>query len=216
MVSFLAIIACVLYTLSQYSAFNGYWTTSLLKLVLFFGVPMLYFLKRRETLSLVMQIGNKKTLKIPAVLGIFCAVLILAGYTLLFSMFDSQKILAGLHAQKITKTVYPFVFLHIVLVNSFLEEFFFRGFVFRNLFLMGKKRYAYFFSSILFALYHIGIFGSWFSPVMVAFCIVGLVVAGLLFCEVDRRCDNIYGGWLIHLGANVGINLIGAYLFYVS
>ncbi len=216
MVSVLAIISCVLYTFSQYSTFNGYWMTSLVKLILFLGVPLIYFSRRRETLSLVMRMGNKKALKIPAVLGILCAVFILVGYTLLFSMFDQEQILSGLHAQKITKTVYPFVFLHIVLVNSFLEEFFFRGFLFRNLYLFGKKVYAYLFSSVLFALYHIGIFGNWFSPVMVVFCIVGLVIAGLFFCEVDRRCDNIYGGWLIHLGANVGINLIGAYLFYVS
>lgn len=108
------------------------------------------------------------------------------------------------------------MFIHIVVVNSFLEEFFFRGFLFRNLYLGGKKVYAYVFSSVLFALYHIGIFGSWFSPAMVCFCLAGLVVAGLFFCEVDRRCQNIYGGWLIHLGANVGINLIGAVLFYFS
>ena len=97
-----------------------------------------------------------------------------------------------------------------------MEEFFFRGFLFRNLYLRGEKVYAYLFSSVLFALYHIGIFGSWFSPCMLVFCVVGLVLSGIFFCEVDRRCQNIYGGWLIHLGANMGINLIGAYLFYLS
>ena len=163
-----------------------------------------------------MNRGKKGSLKIPSVLGIGCLALILIGYTLLSSFFDPNQILSGLRNQQITKSVYPFVFLHIVLVNSFLEEFFFRGFLFRNLYLQGKKGYAYLFSSVLFALYHIGIFGSWFSPFMVVVCLAGLVLSGLFFCEVDRRCESIYGGWVIHLGANVGINLIGAYLFYLS
>ena len=214
MVSLLAILSCVLYTLSLFSPDNGYWMTSFVKLVLFGGVPLLYFLVRKQELSRVMYFGEKGSLKLPAILGGLCAGAILVGYTLLSSFFDPNRILSGLNNQQITKGVYPFVFLHIVLVNSFLEEFFFRGFLFRNLWLRGKKVYAYVFSSVLFALYHIGIFGSWFSSGMVLFCLLGLAVAGLFFCEVDRRCENIYAGWLIHLGANVGINLIGAVLFY--
>ena len=215
-VSLLAVFSCIFYTVSQFSPFNGYWMTSLFKLILFGVVPLLYFIKRKNQLFQVMNRGVKGSYKIPALLGAGCLLLILAGYTLLYSFFDAKQILSGLHAQKITKTVYPFVFLHIVVVNSFLEEFFFRGFLFRQLYLSGKKGYAYLFSSVLFALYHIGIFGSWFSPAMVCFCLVGLVGAGLFFCEVDRRCQNIYGGWFLHLGANVGINLIGAVLFYFS
>ena len=187
MVSLLAILSCVLYTLSLFSPDNGYWMTSFVKLVLFGGVPLLYFLVRKQELSRVMYFGEKGSLKLPAILGVLCAGAILVGYTLLSSFFDPNRILSGLNNQQITKGVYPFVFLHIVLVNSFLEEFFFRGF-----------------------------FGNWFSHGRVLFCLLGLAVAGLFFCEVDRRCENIYAGWLIHLGANVGINLIGAVLFYLS
>lgn len=209
-------ISCVLYTLSLFSPWNGYWITSLVKLGLFGVLPLCYLLKNKQNLKQLLAVSDKKTLKIPAVLGVGCCLVIWIGYLLLYRFFNSEQILAGLSAQAITKSVYPFVFLHIVLVNSFLEEFFFRGFLFRNLFLRGNKTYAYVFSSVLFSLYHVGIFQSWFSVPMVIFCLVGLVFAGVFFCEVDRRCQNIYGGWLIHLGANVGINVIGAFLFYFT
>lgn len=216
MVSILAIVACLIYTVSLFSPCNSYWVTSLVKLIVFGTFPFVYLLRQKEKLPRILSVGDKETLKIPAMLGAGCCVVIWIGYGLLYQLFDSRQILAGLSAQAITKSVYPFVFLHIVLVNSFLEEFFFRGFLFRNFYLQGKKTYAYLFSSVLFSLYHIGIFQSWFSVPMVIFCLVGLVFAGIFFCEVDRRCQNIYGGWLIHLGANVGINVIGAWLFYMG
>lgn len=214
MVSILAIFSCVIYTVSQFSCWNGYWITSLVKLIVFGAVPLCYLLKEKAKCRQILILKDHKALKIPAFLGVGCCVVIWIGYWLLSSFFDRQQILSGLMAQSITKAVYPFVFLHIVLINSFLEEFFFRGFLFRNLYLSGHKAYAYWFSSVLFSLYHISIFQSWFSPPMVALCLMGLVGAGVFFCEVDRRYDNIYGGWLIHLGANVGINVIGAWLFY--
>ncbi|MBO5407822.1 MAG: CPBP family intramembrane metalloprotease [Clostridia bacterium] len=212
----IAIISCVCYALLMVSPWNTYWVTSLGKLLVFGVVPLGYLLTKGDRFGAVFHLGDKKSLKLPLLLGVGCCLVIWVGYTLLYSFFDSQQILSGLKAQGITKVQYPFVFLHIVLINSFLEEFFFRGFLFRQSFLKGNKRFAYLFSSILFAFYHISIFNSWFSPAMVAFCIVGLVVAGLFFCEVDRRCDNIYGGWLLHVGANLGINVIGAWLFLTA
>lgn len=215
MVYLISLICCILYAISQYSSMNSYWTTSVVKLLVFGVVPLLFLICRKK-LRDILRLGNKKSLKIPAFLGIGCMIFIWLGYGLLHSFFNSEQILAGLSAQSITKTVYPFVFLHIVLVNSFLEEFFFRGFLFRNLYQMGHKTTAYLFSSVLFSVYHISIFQSWFSVPVVLLCLAGLVLAGLFFCETDRRCDHIYGGWLIHLGANVGINVIGACLFYLA
>ena len=216
MTSIIALISCGAYALLMASPYNGYWITSLVKLLVFFGIPFCFLLKKKEDISYVFSVGKRSSLKIPFFLGIGCTAVIWIGFTLLYRFFDRSQILSGLLAQGITKVVYPFVFLHIVFINSFLEEFFFRGFLFRLSYQKGNKRYAYLFSSVLFALYHISIFQSWFSPGMVAFCIIGLVFAGIFFCEVDRRCDNIYGGWLIHLGANLGINVIGAWLFMMS
>lgn len=212
----IAIISCVIYAGMMASPWNNYWLTSLVKLLVFGVVPLCYLYGKEGAVKRVFALDKKATLKIPALLGAGCCLVIWVGYTILFSCFDSGQILSGLSKQSITKGVYPFVFLHIVFVNSFLEEFFFRGFLFRLSYQKGNKRIGYLFSSVLFAIYHISIFNSWFSPAMVIFCIAGLVLAGLFFCEVDRRCDNIYAGWLIHVGANLGINVIGAWLFLTA
>lgn len=214
MITILAISACGIYTLAMLLFKNGYWLTSIIKLVLFLGVALLYFWKNRAILLDLLRLPEQKVWKLPGILGLGCILLILGGYYILRHFFDSNQILAGLHNQGITRWTYPFVFIHIVAVNSFLEEFFFRGFLFLNLYRRKKIKYAYVFSSVLFALYHIGMFQSWFSGGMFLFCLIGLVAAGLVFCEIDRRYQSIYAGWLIHLGANIGINLIGAYFFY--
>ncbi len=214
MVYAISFLMCLIYTFISFSDYNSYLITSGVKLLVFGVIPFLFLLKQKRNLSQILSVNQVKSLRIGALLGGVCCVAVLCGYTLLYSWFDSEQILSGLHSQNITKGVYPLVFIHIVAINSFLEEFFFRGYLFRNLYLSGKKTAAYLVSSLLFSLYHFGIFQSWFSPGLVILCLVGLFATGLLFCEVDRRADNIYAAWLIHLGANIGINLIGAYLFY--
>jgi len=123
-------------------------------------------------------------------------------------------IIDGLAGEGITPVTYPYVFAYIVLINAFLEELFFRGFIFINTFNLGFKRFAYMFSSVLFALYHIAMMNSWFSPGIFLLCLVGLIAAGMLFNELARRCENILGGFFVHLGANLAINLIGMYFMY--
>lgn len=198
------------------SRFNYYWHTSLAKIVFFLLAPLVYgLISRRLTLKGLLGFsGGKKAVKFSLALGAATFFTIIAGYVALRGFFDRQTILSGLFEEGITKSSYPLVFLHIVFVNAFLEEFFFRGFVFLSLFRLGFKKYAFLFSSLLFALYHAAIMDSWFSPPMFALCLAGLGAAGLIFDELSRQGGGIYGGFFVHAGANLAINLIGAYLFY--
>lgn len=209
--------ACLLYSLMLFSPYNLYWQTSAAKILLFVMTPLLYYKTRgRKAFSgLFNKAKNKAYIKISAALGGAAFILIIAAYFLLNWLFDKDMILGGLKREGITHSIYPFVFINIVLVNAFLEELFFRGFVFFTIFRLGFKAYAYAFSSVLFALYHIAMMGGWFSPPAFIFCLTGLVFAGLVFCRLDEGCGNIYGGLFVHLGANLAINLIGAYLFYL-
>lgn len=214
-VSVLGISACVLYNLMLISPYNNYFLTSTIKLLLFvsfaiFGMSYVPNLKFKDVFGLG---GNLKTLKNPMFLSVACMLIVIVAFFLAGSFVDDGQILKGLSGEGITKATYPFVFLNIVFVNAFLEEFFFRGFLFFTLFRMGYKKYAYIFSSIAFAIYHWVMISTWFSHLIFALCMIALFVAGVIFNEIDRRSNNIYGGFLVHLGANLGINLIGAYLF---
>lgn len=217
LITLLSIIPCVLYIALFYTDFNTYLYTTAAKLILFIGFPLIFcIITKKTTIKDIVSLRDKSALKIPAVLGLASALLIIGVYALMAGLFDSKQIIDGLSREGITKATYPFVFLYIVFINAFLEEFFFRGFLFLNLYRMGYKTFAYTYSGIMFSLYHTAMIDSWFSPFVFIIIMAGLFVAGLVLAEINRRFDNIYGGLLIHIGANIGINLIGAYLFYMS
>lgn len=62
----------------------------------------------------------------------------------------------------ITETTFLIVFLYIMFGNSLLEEYFFRGIVHDNMSNISRVG-AYILSALMFSLYHITIFGTWFS-----------------------------------------------------
>jgi membrane protease YdiL (CAAX protease family) len=94
-------------------------------------------------------------------------------------------------------------------VNSLLEEFFFRGFVFTNLKRLSGRRLAYIFSASVFSLYHVAMMIGWFSPALFLLVMVGLVAGGMIFNWLNEKTDTIYCSWLTHMLANFAINTIG-------
>ena len=211
-----SIIACLLYTLMLGSPYNNYFYTSAVKLILFLAAPFFYYSisKQGKFKNLFSFKGNKKYMKISVFYGVGIFILIIGAFVFLNSFFDRQMITDSLKNEGITSKAYPYVFVNIVFINAFLEELFFRGFVFFSIFNLGYKRFAYIFSSTLFSVYHVAMMNSWFSPEIFVLCVIGLIAAGLIFNESDRRCENISGGLFMHLGANLAINLIGIYLIY--
>jgi membrane protease YdiL (CAAX protease family) len=79
---------------------------------------------------------------------------------------------------------------------------------------MNFKIYAYAFSAVLFALYHVSVIRDGAAPGLFLLGIIGLVAAGLIFNEFARRCNSIVGSLAIHVSANLAINLIGVYYVY--
>lgn len=107
--------------------------------------------------------------------GIFSAFVIGATYFLLRGAIDWQAIHTSMEARHITETTFILVFLYIMLGNSLLEEYFFRGVVFRHL-LGYSTSVAYIVSSLMFSLYHMTIFQSWFTGYILALALTGLFV----------------------------------------
>lgn len=143
-------------------------------------------------------------------LGLGIYALILGGYFLLKNVFDFSGIADSLTENAgVTKDNFLYVSLYISFVNSLLEEFFFRGFLFRNLKNHAKPATAYGVSAVLFATYHIAMMIGWFSFGLNALVLLGLTVGGLIFNWLNERLGCIYGSWLTHMFANFAINTIG-------
>ena len=102
-----------------------------------------------------------------------------------------------------------FVSLYISFVNSLLEEFFFRGFLFVNLKGFSSRGFAYGFSAAAFSLYHTAMMLGWFHPVLLILVLGGLGIGGVLFNYLNEKHNTIYVSWLVHMFANFAINTIG-------
>ena len=75
-----------------------------------------------------------------------------------------------------------------------------------------NKVFAYTFSSVLFALYHITMVSNIMNPALTVIGIFGLLIAGILFANLNKRTNNIYNAWIVHACANIAINTIGWFL----
>ncbi len=191
-----------------------YWIKSACKLVLFLVLPAIFalFNKNVDIKSLFMP--NKKGMQLAFLLCIPLYVLILGAYLLLKDVFDFSAVTGALTGNVgVDKNNFIFVAIYISFVNSLLEEFFFRGFSFLTLKKYASRKFAYIFSALVFALYHIAMMTGWFSIWVFAIALLGLFVGGLIFNFLNEKSDNIYTSWFVHMFANFAINTIGFILF---
>lgn len=213
LLSALVTLGCVLMAWVEVGLAPGYWTKSLLKLVVFSGCTGLYVLLSRDKMVFSpFRFPDKTSFKqsLGLALGVFG--FLLGGYFLLSPWLDLSAVTGNLGGKEgITAATFPLVALYISFGNSMLEEWFFRGFSYLAL-RQTAPRFAFAFSAIAFALYHVCIMGTWFHPVLLFLLITGLVVAGMLFNMLDRR-GSLWCGWLVHMSANLAINTIGLTLF---
>ena len=189
----------------------GYVAKSAIKIAVFALIPLaatsLFGLVRpKEILRF-----RKKGFGIALCLGLGIYGLILGSWAILRNWVDFSGIADSLTTNAgVTKENFLFVSLYISFVNSLLEEFFFRGFVFTNL--RHNRKTAYIFSATAFSLYHVAMMVGWFSPSLLALVLIGLFVGGAIFIWLNEKTECIYTSWLTHMFANFAINTIGFFL----
>ncbi len=189
-----------------------------IKILFFLALPMLFFVFWREEWSEFKALFRfqKKGLLISLLLGAAIFGVILGGYFALRGVIDFSGVTMSLTSvMDITADNFVWVAIYISIMNSFLEEFFFRGFGFITLKKYVNSKFAYLFSPVLFAVYHVGMLVGMFHPAVLALLMFGLIVGGLIFNALNDKLGNIYPSWLTHMAANFAINTIGFILFGV-
>ena len=186
------------------------------KILFFLVLPMVFFFVHKEDFKQFRQMfafrkgGFLKAL-LPG-LGVYG--IILGGYFATRGIFDYSNVTSSLtDGMGITADNFLYVALYISLMNSFLEEFFFRGFGFMTLKKYTGRKFAYIFSSSIFAVYHAGMLWGMFGGAALALIFAGLVVGGCIFSYMNEWTDNIYPSWFVHMFANFAINTVGFILF---
>lgn len=184
------------------------------KIIVFLACILGYgFMSGDKQVFQVFQICHRRTLLGALALGAVVYVVILGGYFAVQSFIDFHAISQNLMSKEnVSKENFIYVAVYISIVNSLLEELFFRGFAFLRLREYWNETKACLFSAMAFACYHIFIMSSWFTPVLFVLLIAALALAGALFNFLDRN-GVIYNSWIVHMSANLAINTIGMMMF---
>lgn len=196
----IVISATVIMSLSDAFLVPSYFYKSLFKVLLFLMIPLICLVKLNKLNDLKHYFAFKKKAIIPSL----C--LALAVFALIILAFFIARNWLDLNAIKdnLTKGIgvnaanFVYVALYITFCNSLLEEFFFRIFAFKMSELKAKG--AYLFSALTFALYHAGMIGAWFNPIIYFLTLSSLFVAGLIFDSLLSHYDSVYPSlWYIWL-----------------
>lgn len=196
----------------------GYVAKSLIKALLFLGVPGVYFLRSAADREAAKKLFLPKLRHIlfALALGIGVYLTVVGGYLLLDEWMGLSAFGKGImEGSGVSRDNFLAVAIYIPIVNSFLEEFLFRGFSFITLKNHTGRGFSYLFSAAAFALYHFGMVMGSFDILSWILSLGALFGAGLVLNYLNERSGTIYPSWLVHMLANVGINTVG-YLILVS
>lgn len=211
-----SIVACFLMFLIEQVFEVPYLVKTISKIILFISIPI-YYIKRVEDNNLRDGFNlkvDKQRLRLGFLFGVISFLVIILAFYLCRELIDLNHIASEMREKaNITPSIFVFVAIYVVFGNSLLEEFFFRGFIFLNLYRKGYRFLAYIFSSFLFALYHIAIFATWFSLPILLLCLFGLVSVGFIFNWLNTKSDNFLNSWIVHIFADIAIIIIGFKMF---
>lgn len=187
-----------------------------IKILFFLALPMLFFARNKDVFQDFKRIFvfQKGGIGKALLLGLGVYAVIVGGYFLTRNIIDYSNVTSSLtEGMGITAKNFIYVSLYISLMNSFLEEFFFRGFGFITLKKYTSRKAAYLFSSVLFAIYHVGMLVGMFHVGVLFLLLLGLVIGGCIFNYLNEINDTIYPSWFVHMFANFAINTVGFILF---
>lgn len=165
----------------------------------------------KESFLLPLKLKNKKNIWYYSFIFSIGAVFIITlAYFLLGQFIDFSNIAEQLKTYNVTKSAYPLVALAIIFINPFLEEYFWRGFVFR----VFDKYSTGYWTGILFAFHHVIIVAGWFNWWQFLLVTLFLAIIGMLFNFIYKKTESIYASWIIHTIGDIVIVLIGYFVVF--
>ncbi len=185
---------------------------TLSKLCIFPVATSLYFIifKDERKHLRTMMLPSKKSIIFAMILGLGVFSVVMGAFLLLKGVIDFSAFTGNLTSTAgITANNFIFVSLYICILNSLMEELFFRALAFLSLKRQTGSTFAYIFSSAAFALYHTGMTAAFVAPWVFLLMVLGLFLGGCIFNFLDEKTESILPSWLCHLFANFATCSIG-------
>jgi membrane protease YdiL (CAAX protease family) len=209
------LVACIWMAWVDGSTLN-YFIKALLKIFTFSMIPLLFFKMIDKTSIRNLFMFKQVNYRIALILGASLFVLILLVYFMIGKAFDLSLVKTILEENFGSKTLnfIPIAF-YIAIINSFLEEFFFRGLAYLALLKVSSRRFANTFSAMMFAFYHVFLMFGLFHYWLYLGALGLMIIAGYLFNTLDHESQTIIPSWLVHSLTNWGLNTIGLLLLKI-
>ena len=208
MVKLILLLLHFLPSLDQWIAQSfGYWIGLIPRSFSHFILPMIWEKSPSKAIKTPFQVKNLKSTLIWSVGGVLAAATALTTtYLLLKNQLDPEQIREGVNAfYPVTIPMYLAVSVMISFVNPLMEEFYWRGFLYRKF----REHGGGIWVGLLFAVHHYVIFRSWFEPIPLSIALAGLAIVGVGFNWLYNRTDNLWPCLATHCAADITIMTIG-------
>jgi membrane protease YdiL (CAAX protease family) len=156
----------------------------------------------------------KKYFGLMALYGIGFAFIFVLTFFILEKYLDFQIIVSKLQeAASINLGNLIFIGIYIIFVNSLLEEFFWRGFLFKHLRESIKPWMAYALTGIAFSFYHIMFYYNWFNVVFLIIATLGLAAYATAMNLIFQKYKDLFSCWLVHGIADMAMIFVAFQVF---
>ena len=183
----------------------NYWVKSAVKLVAW-GSAVVFACKPHPTS--IFKTQWHKSFFITLALSVLSLIVVYFMTPLVISWLDLEQAQTHLSNIGVAKD-YLYVSAYIVLVNSTLEEVFFRGMCMLKLHENSNRIFAIMYSSFLFAIYHVPMMAQILPVFLTVLCFVALFFVGIIFAMLNSKTKNIYNAWILHACTNIAIQYCG-------
>ena len=130
-------------------------------------------------------------------------------------IIDSDTVITGLEDMGIVMSNIVFAAIYLSFINSFIEEFFFRGFIYQH-FSSINGTLGYIVSGALFSIYHVLVMFTIFNWIMGVLSIIGLMIVGIGLAYMNKSNKSIINSWIVHIFADLAVVTIALYLLMIN
>ena len=199
----LIIIPVIVIFLSRLLFPANYILSSIYKIIFLFPLFYYFFIEKKSFKKSLFENFSFKTFRKNILLLIFIGIILASIYLLGFFLFksylDINNIVSKLQElASINVNNLIFIGLYIILINSLLEEFFWRGFIFKKLIKLVKPWTAHLSTGIAFSFHHIMFFYDWFTLGFFILVTIGLTIYSIIMNFIFQKYQDLFSCWIVH------------------
>ncbi|MCD6579402.1 CPBP family intramembrane metalloprotease [bacterium] len=158
--------------------------------------------------------GFKKLFPYQIIIGLILVGIYLLAFFLLKHFLNFDQIAHKLiNRNGITPINLIFVGLFIILINSYLEEYFWRGYLFKEFSSCISPFWAHLLSGFGFSLHHLVFIYDWFNIPFFIVTFIGLSGYGIIMNLIYQKTKGILSTWVIHILVDLVQVGLGFYIF---